>query len=70
MIIYTKHALERMEQRDITRSEVKRALATGSLDTDHSGEHGEFKFKSTLLVVIGHVTESDDIVIMTTWRNV
>jgi len=68
MVIFTKHALERMEQRDITRSEVKRALATGSLDTDHSGEHGEFKFKSTLLVVIGHVTETDEIVIMTTWR--
>ena len=70
MIIYTKHAVERMETRDVLRSEVKRVLAKGKIVTEHRGEHGEFKIVHGDIVVIGHVTEGDDIVIMTTWRNV
>ena len=68
MIIYTKHAVERMDTRDVLRSEVKRVLAKGKLITDHSGAHGEFKIAYAGIIVIGHVTEGDDIVIMTTWR--
>ena len=68
MIIYTKHAVERMEQRDVLRSEVKRVLAKGKIATEHRGEHGEFKIAHAGIIVIGHVTEGDDIVIMTTWR--
>ena len=74
MIIYTKHAVARMLQRDILRSEVKRVLAKGHIVTDHNGENeyigqnGEFKVQFNDFVVIAITTEGDDIVILTTWR--
>lgn len=68
MIIYTKHARHRMVTRDITDIAVMRCITNGDVTTDAADvTYGAFKVQYGTHIVVASRSETDDIVVLTTY---
>lgn len=68
MIIYTKHARQRMVERDITDMAVMRCLTNGDVTTEREDvTYGSFKVQYGTHIVIATRTEDDNVVVLTTY---
>ena len=71
MIVFTKHARARMDERDISEQSVKRALGKGTVYTSPAEvTYGCYKLTHADIVVIMATDETDNIVILTTYKAV
>lgn len=68
MIIYTKHARQRMVERDIHDAAIVRCITKGMLSySDADVTYGAFKVQYGTHIVIASRTEEDNIVVLTTY---
>ena len=71
MIIFTKHARVRMDERDISELAVKRALRKGEATADpREVTYGCYKVHHVGIVAVFAIDDQDNIIILTTYKAV
>jgi hypothetical protein len=71
MIIFTKHARTRMEERDISELAIKRALQKGDATADPlQVTYGCYKVTHAGIVAIMAIDDASNIIILTTYKAV
>ena len=69
MIVFTKHALERMKQRAITRDEVIQALSTAKVRSIDSLGHSIAQIESNGKIMrVFFVEREDNIIVITVYK--